>query len=179
MIEFISKYWEAIVAVLALITSVGGLLVAFKTSRDQQIHNIKMIKPILHVDQWDYENNLKVDLRNNGIGPAVVNKLYVKHKNGKVKNALYYFLPDRLPGNMNYKEYWTGYENFVVKPDTICDLIVIPVDIKSEKQIKEREKLRKKIGKLTVVIEYSDINGNRMPKYERELWVFQRTDNVN
>ena len=179
MIEFITEYWEAIIAIMALITSLGGLFIAYKTFQVQRIHNIKMIKPILHIGQWDYENNIKVDLRNNGLGPAMIDKIYVKNKGGKTKNALYYWLPEKLPNEMNYKEYWTGHENFVVRPDFICKLIEIPIDTGVERQLKEREKIRRKLGKLVIVIEYSDIYGNRMPKYEKDLWLFRRDDNVN
>lgn len=62
--EIIKENWEAIVAVLALITAGWSTIISSRTFKLQREHNIKSVKPILQVGQWDYENMLCVDLRN-------------------------------------------------------------------------------------------------------------------
>ena len=60
------------IASLALLTSLTSACISFYTFRLQRTHNIKSIKPILHVGQWDYENDLCVTLKNCGAGVAII-----------------------------------------------------------------------------------------------------------
>ena len=172
-------YWEGIIACLALIVSTMSTIVIYKTFKLQRTHNIKMIKPIIQVSQWDYENNLLIDLRNNGLGPAHVDKVTVFKNELEEKTCVYHWLPQKLPGTMNYKEYWTGYEKFIVPTNTIFKLIEIPVDTEVKKQVKCREEIRSILRQLKIKIEYSDLYGNRMETYLKPFWVFSRSDNEN
>jgi hypothetical protein len=46
------------IASIALIFAAISVFISYKSLRDQRKHNIKSIRPILHVGQWDYENDL-------------------------------------------------------------------------------------------------------------------------
>ena len=70
--KLIGDHWEAIIAILALVTSVVSTFISFYTFKLQRTHNIKSVKPILHVGKWDYENRLFVTLKNVGAGIAIV-----------------------------------------------------------------------------------------------------------
>ena len=74
MVEILSTYWEAIIACLAFVVSVATAIITYRTFSLQRIHNYKSLKPFLHVAPYDYENCLKIILRNEGVGPAVVKK---------------------------------------------------------------------------------------------------------
>jgi len=177
--DFITENWEGLVALLALITAVISTIISFYTFRLQRIHNIKSVKPILQIGQWDYENKLMVTLVNLGTGLAIVKQVSVLNKTDQTKNCIYDWLPKKLTGEMNYKEYWTGYKNFVVQPGQIIHLIEIPIDTSKSYQIEEREKLRAILRQLTIKITYEDIYGNEMEKKQMELYHFSRTDNEN
>jgi hypothetical protein len=177
--KFVSNNWQGIVAFLALLISTSSAIISFYTFRLQRTHNIKSVKPILHIGQWDYENNLSVTLVNLGLGLALIETISVSNKTDIIKNCIYNWLPQKLPGNMNYKEYWTGYKNFVVQPGQIIKLVEIPIDANQQEQIEYREKIRAILRQLTVRIKYHDIYENEMPKKEMELFHFSRTDNEN
>jgi hypothetical protein len=177
--EIIKENWEAIVAILALITAGWSTIISSRTFKLQREHNIKSVKPILQVGQWDYENMLCVDLRNSGSGIAVVKTILVQNKTDDTKNCIYDWLPKKLNGNMNYKEYWTGYKNFVIQPSQVIKLIEIPVDTEIETERKQREVIRSILRQLTVKITYEDIYENVMDDKNMELHHFSRTDNEN
>lgn len=177
--DFIKEYWEGLVALLALITSILSTSIAFYTFKLQRTHIIKSIKPILHIGQWDYENSVFVTLKNVGYGIAIVKQMKIYNTKGESKTCIYDWLPKCLPGSMNYKEYWTPYTEFVVQAGETIKLIEIPVDTTKPKQVKTREKLRKILGQLTVEIVYQDVYDNEMPIKKLQLTHFIRTDNEN
>ena len=177
--EFIEKYWEGIIAGLALITSAWSSWISHKTFKLQRTHNIKSVVPILQIGQWYYENKLCIDLRNSGSGIAMVKKISVSNKKDESKTCIYDWLPKKLNGDMNYREYWTGYKNFVIQPGHIIKLIEIPVDTDKENEKKQREEIRAILRQLTVQIQYTDIYDNRMKDKNMELYHFSRTDHEN
>ena len=177
--DFITNHSTAIIAIVALLTSVISTLISFYTFRLQRTHYLKTVMPIIHIGQWDYENNLFVTLNNVGYGLAMVKEIVVFNKTDEKKNCIYYWLPKKLPGNMNYKEYWTGYKNFVVQPSQIIKLIEVPVNTAIAEEIETREQIRAVLRQLTVRVTYEDIYKNKMPVKEMELFHFSRTDNAN
>ena len=177
--KFITEHWEGVVALLALAASIVSTIISFYTFKLQRRHNIKSVKPILHVGQWDYENRLYVTLKNVGSGIAIVKKMTIHNIKGESRTSIYDWLPNKLPDDMNYKEYWTPYTEFVVQASEIIKLIEIPIDTSKKKQIEEREKLRRILGQLIVEVVYEDIYGNAMPTKRLQLSHFLRLDNEN
>jgi hypothetical protein len=177
--ELIKQYWEGIVASLALLTSAWSAWVSYRTFRLQREHNIKSVKPILQIGQWDYENNLCVDLRNSGSGIAMVNSMAAVNKTDISKNCIYDWLPAKLTGAMNYKEYWTGYKNFVLQPGQVIKLVEVPINTSVSEQKKQREEIRALLRQLTIKVNYEDIYGNKMEDKKIELHHFSRTDHEN
>jgi NADH:ubiquinone oxidoreductase subunit 5 (subunit L)/multisubunit Na+/H+ antiporter MnhA subunit len=179
MMNFFKENWEAIVAILALLTSFVSVIISYHTFKLQRTHNIKSVKPIVHIGQWDYENELIVTLVNLGAGLAMIKKISVRNKVDEFKNSIYDWMPKKLGNDMNYKEYWTGFKNFAVQPGQIIELIKIPIDTSKAEQVGTREKLRAILRQLTVCVTYEDIYEREMPKKEMELHLFSRTDNEN
>ena len=178
--NFIERNLSNIIASIALLTSFTSVLISFFTFRLQRTHNIKSVKPILHVGQWDYENELCVTVKNCGSGIAVVKKLCVLDRTRtETRNHVYAWLPSKLESNVNYSKYWTPYSEFVVQPGEIIDLVKVPIDDKKPEQIAVREKLRAILCNLIVRLEYEDIYENKMPLKEMQLQHFARIDNVN
>jgi hypothetical protein len=168
------------IAFLALLTSLASAWISYYTFRLQRTHNIKSVKPILHVGQWDYENNLCVTLKNCGAGVAIIKKYSVYSVlTDETRKNLYAWLPPKLGADVNYSKYWTPDTDFVLQPAEVIDLVKIPIDDKKPEQIEERERLRAMLSKLVVQLEYEDIYENKMTLYKRDLAFFSRKDNVN
>lgn len=109
----------------------------------------------------------------------MVKRVRVLNETEEERTSIYSWLPSILPGTMNYKEYWTGYKNFVVKPDRRIVLVEIPVDTSKQEERKERQAIRAILRQLTVLIEYEDLYGNAMKPKNMRLFHFGRTDNEN
>ena len=177
--KLITEHWQGFIAVLALLASSISTIISFYTFRLQRTHNIKSVKPIIQIGQWDYENVLYVTLVNLGAGLALIKSISVLNKTDEIENSIYDWLPKKLPDNINYKEYWTGYKDFVIQPSQIIKLVEIPFDTSKPEQVNCREEIRAILRQLTVKVIYEDIYENEMPKKEMELFHFSRTDNVN
>lgn len=177
--KFIAEYWQGLIAFLALLTAIISSIISFYTFRLQRTHNIYSVKPIIHIGQWDYENNLFVTLVNLGSGLALIKSISVSNKTDEIRNCIYDWLPKKLPNDINYKEYWTGYKDFVVQPSQTIKLVEIPFDLGQMGHIECREKIRAMLRQLTISVVYEDIYGNKMPIHKMELFHFSRTDNEN
>ncbi len=168
------------IAVIALIASLASVVISYSTLRIQRKHNIKSVKPIIHVGQWDYENRLGVTLKNCGTGVAIIKRYWVyNHADDKEYSNIYKCLPATLGAGLNYSKYWTPDREFAVQPGEIIDLILVPIPDMTSAQITEREWLRSIICQLDVKIQFEDVYENKFPIYERDLKHFGRKDNVN
>ena len=167
--EWIYHNWQGIVACLALSISAFSSIIIYFTFKLQRTHNQKSLKPILYVNPFDYEDRLLIKLRNEGVGPAIVNKIIVRKNEHEVKTCIFHWLPVKLPKNMKYKEYWTRANDFVLRQGKSIELLDIMLDSSIEEQRTKREELRGILRFLTVIIDYEDVYGNKMPEYNRQL----------
>ncbi len=177
--DIIQSYWETIIAFCALIISLVTASTSILAFNQQRKYYIKSIKPIVQIVPWDYENSLRVDLTNSGLGPAIITSVRVLNLTGEEKSSIYAWLPAQLPGEMNYKEYWIPYKEFIVQPNKSTILIEIPIDKTKPEQIQEREHLRGLLRQLKVHIEYQDMYESMMEPEVADLLHFARTDNEN
>lgn len=177
--EFLIDNWQGLVALFAMLATAFSSYWVFQTFKLQRTHNIKSVRPILHVGQWDYENRLIIDLRNQGPGVGIVKNVKVYTNDTDVKTCIYHWLPKKLIDGMNYKEYWTGYKDFAIKAGEICKLLELPVDHANPEQVIVRENIRAILRQLTIEIDYEDIYGNKIDKIVKPLTLFARTDNEN
>ena len=109
----------------------------------------------------------------------LLKKIRVYKNEYEVKPCVYDWLPKKLPGDMNYKEYFTRSGDFVLKQGGCEIMLEIPVNMKNEKQVQVRETIRGILRELTVIIEYQDVYENIMPAYKRSLKLYARSDNEN
>lgn len=177
--DFITQNWEGIVALLAMLATMVSSYFAYRTFHLQRIHNVKSVRPILLIGQWDYENKIIIDLRNQGPGVGIVKNVRVYKNDNDVKTCIFHWLPERLPGDMNYKEYWTGYKDFAIKAGEIFKLIELLIDTSKPDEIATREAIRGILRQLTIEVDYEDIYENKMTKLIKPLTLFARTDHEN
>ena len=73
-IEFLATYWEAIVALCALVVSVVATVISWRGLEIPRAHNETSFRPIIFIEPYDYENCILVKIKNEGLGPAIVRK---------------------------------------------------------------------------------------------------------
>lgn len=179
MSETISQHSTLIVSMLALFVSVLAISTSWFSLGIQRMHYRKTLMPIIFIEPYDYENRILVRIKNEGTGPAIVKRVVVKNGAGMEKPCIFKWLPPKLPGRMNYKEYWTRSEDFVLRSGSIDHMLEVPVDSGEEYQVNQRDKIREVLSHLTVYVEYFDIYDNVMPVYSRSLKLFGRNDHEN
>lgn len=162
--KFISDHWEGTIAIIALMTSIISTIISFYTFRLQRAQNVKSVRPIIHVGQWDYENRLFVTLKNVGYGIAIVKRMSMINSKGESKSCIYDWLPNKLPDDMNYKEYWTPYTEFVVQAGEVIKLIELPIDTTKPGQLEVRERIRRILGQLCPIDSLKNIQKFWFPK---------------
>src|SRR5688572_10369164 len=69
-----------VIAIIAVLMSLASAIISYATYRIQRTHNIKSVKPILHIGLWDYESKLAITLKNCGAGIAIVKQYSVYRK---------------------------------------------------------------------------------------------------
>ena len=177
--DFITEHWEGIIALCAMLISVFATIITFYSFKAQRRHNTLSVKPLLHIAQFDYENCIKITVSNNGIGPAIIKSIKVQKNEHEVKTSIFHWLPEKLPGKMNYKEYLTAYKDFVIKAGATGVMLEVPINPKKDEQLTMKEEIRSILRNLTVCIHYEDIYQNSMDAYSIKLELYSRNDHVN
>lgn len=154
-----------IVAVLALIVSLCGLA-------SQRRHHVRSVKPLPIVTISDFEDSLKVELENNGLGPLVVKSIRVSH--GKeTKPSLHAWMPPLSAGMI-----WTSAIGAIsgrsIAPGGRLSLIEldwneVEGEIAYTDFILMRDACRTILRELSISISHTDVYGTRLKAYERQL----------
>lgn len=176
---FMAHNWEGVVAAFAMFAAVVSTYYAYRTFKVQREHNIKSVRPILHVAQWDYENSLRIELMNRGPGIAMVKSIEVFRDAGDIKTCIFDWLPMQLAEGMNYKEYLTAHKDFSMMPGDVDIMLELPVNHKIPGQRQVREQIRAVLRQLVVRVRYEDIYDNPMPLLEKRLHLYDRTNHEN
>ena len=166
-----------LISLFALIVSGLALFISYLTYKIQRLHNIKSLRPYIVIHPYDYEDRIKIELKNQGMGVAIIKEISVL-KLDESKPNIFKWLPEKLPDNMNYEDYFIGQPEFAVSPDLSLNLLEISFDKSIAKQIKVRNDIRKILGELSIQIQFTDVYDNNFT-FNKDLTFFNRTDNVN
>jgi hypothetical protein len=166
---------ETIVAICALVVSIVSIFISIRSLSIQRTYNEKSVRPIAHLTNDDYENEISVELRNVGVGPLIIKELKVQSQNGKELTNLIDFVDLNLPDGLMWTNFVKQTTNRAIAiGDKICllsinfDNVEYP-DKDSARQIPRfRSDLRKLLGDLTVTVKYTGI-------YEKDILVYTRT----
>ncbi|MCC8627475.1 hypothetical protein [Xanthomonas vesicatoria] len=162
---------SAAMAALALFVSVFSLGVALWAAHLQRRHNKLSVTPIPEVTVADFEDALRVKLRNHGSGPLLIKSLRVVGYNGgheKLVDAL-----PSLPGRD-----WTNFSGKVdgraLLPGSEIVLLELAEDDGEIGFGTSRNLARKALALAEITVSYSDIYGSRFDVYKRSLEWFGR-----
>lgn len=164
--------WTAIAALLVSIISIGFTIV---TIAMQRTHNRKSVVPIGHITVGDYDDRIFVRLRNDGVGPLIIEKLAVTNKNSldKPRSALIDCMPDTPEGYP-----WTTFVEDVsgraISPEKELTLILFEGNSSDRKFVRIRRSIREALSSLTIKVDYRNVYGELMPSAARNLDWFAR-----
>src|SRR5665213_941427 len=92
-------------AIAALFVSSVSIILAFCGLMTQRRHDRKSVQPIGHISVGDYENEIFVRLRNDGVGPMIVRVSRVRDSlDGRTEISIVDFMPE-LPDGYLWKTF--------------------------------------------------------------------------
>lgn len=163
---------NAIAAVASALTALIALFVSLWALHIQRRHNILSIRPIPEITVADYENSLRVKLRNNGSGPMIVESLEV-FNGSEVKGSVIEWMPT-LPRNRPWNHFSMALERRTIQPDGVVTLLELTEAEGEPMFAKCRDLTRVELSKLRVVVHYTDIYESNLPPYNKSLTWFGR-----
>jgi hypothetical protein len=163
---------NAFAAVSALGVSFLSIMLTALTLWMQRVHNFKSVIPIAHISVSDYENQITVKLKNNGIGPMIIEQFIVSDGQ-KEKDDIISWMPD-LPNGLFWNTFRGNPAGVAIPSNEEMIMIQLLGDPSDRKFSEFRNQVRHALSRLTVRVKYKDIYGRRMPIEERTLTWFGR-----
>jgi hypothetical protein len=161
------------VAVLALATAAISVVFTWKGLKNQEKHNSLSVVPVPFIALADYENLIRVKIRNDGLGPLIVNGIDYKLDNKTNEfEELVQYLPDP-PHPLYWSNFSSGYFRSIRPGDELI-LIEIKIDESSHALVTFRNQLRSILSQMTIAIRYTDVYNNPFPIVSRDLLLFAR-----
>lgn len=178
IVSFLStndKLVTAWTAIAALFVSITSIVIAIVNIAMQRAHNRKSVFPIGHISVGDYERRVSVRLRNEGVGPMIIEKAIVTRENGseQAKSAILDFLPD-LPDGYLWTTFVGDISGRAISAGDEIVLVSLEGDQNDVDFIAAREMTREALSNLTIGVDYKNIYGERMPSVSRRLDWFGR-----
>ena len=163
---------SAATAILALFVSVLSVWISISSARNQRRHNELSVRPLAEVTVADYEDSLRVKLRNNGSGPMIVQK--VKVINGsKAYESLIECMPP-LPKERPWNAFSHALSLRSLQAGAEITLLELTEYEAEHEFVICRDEVRAALAPLTVSVEFTDIYGTVMQPYQKPLSWFGR-----
>ncbi|MFM9888490.1 MAG: hypothetical protein ACKVQT_36155 [Burkholderiales bacterium] len=163
---------SAIAATFAVVVSGIAVCVSYLTLKHQQRHNVLSVRPIPIVTVADYEDAIRVKVRNHGSGPMLVKRVQVVDGTS-VKESLVEWMPD-LPDNILWGNFVGPVSDRSLLPGSEMVLLELNGDHEDKAFRSVRDTVRKALAPLTVVVTYTDIYESSLDPYMKDLTWFGR-----
>jgi hypothetical protein len=177
--HFLQTNASAIVAALALVISVVSVGVSRQALEIQRRHNILSVRPLPEITVADYEDSLRVRLRNNGSGPMIIRFLAVSN-GSESKSALIDCMPD-LPSGRAWADFVHSVDNRSLLAGAEINLLELTKDNNLDLHLDggrsyehSRDLVRAALSTLTVTVTITDVYDTVLPVYSRKLDWFGR-----
>lgn len=162
---------SAAAAVIALLISLIAVLIAWLTARQQREHNKLSVRPIPEITIADYENSLRVKLRNHGAGPLLINSFSALFKGNSCKSLI-----DCMP-DLNGR-HWTNFSGEIDGRTLLPGNEIVLVELTAEPGESHfsisRDLARLALSETKILVSYSDIYKSNFPQYTKGLSWFRR-----
>jgi len=168
----LSAATTAFIAAIAFVVSIGSIFISYRLLKSQQHHNLLSVTPIADATVADYEDSLRVKIRNNGTGPLIVIDLHVGDGTKTTKTILDW-MPD-LPDGYYWSTFAGDIKNRSILPGHEIPLIQLEGDKYDIDFMQIRDECRACLSKLTLNLEYTNIYKTKMKPYRKRLDWFSR-----
>ena len=153
------------VACIAIIFTIISLII-------QRQHNRLSLRPIANIDLSNYENKIAVELINKGLGPLIIEKIIYRIGSDE-KNNLVDIFDERGFKDIVWTDYRKYLEGATIPPNGIEVLIQYDKSkSQSRRFIRNRDKIKKILGKIYVEIHFKDIYGFSLKPATGNLFFF-------
>ncbi len=163
---------SAAAALLALFVSAISVLISVRAMGAQQKHNELSVRPLAEVTVADYENSLRVKLRNNGTGPMIITGIDVSNGERRKKCVLEWMPP--LPKGRHWNTFSHELIDRTLQPGSEIILLELTEYDGEQRFPTCREEVRAALAPLTVSVSYTDIYNKAMPVRVKPLSWFGR-----
>lgn len=163
---------SAATAFLALLVSAISVGISVWAVRSQRKHNELSVRPLAEVTVADFENSLRVKLRNNGTGPMIVSKVDVSN-GSSVKPSVIEWMPD-LPAGRPWTTFSHALRDRTLQPGSEIILLELTEYKKEQNFAQCRDKVRAALAPLTVSVYCTDVFNNPLPARVKDLSWFGR-----
>jgi hypothetical protein len=158
---------SAIAAFLALLVSALSVWLSIRAMSAQQKHNEFSVRPLAEVTVADYEDSLRVKLRNNGTGPMIITGVEVSNDKSN-KPCVVEWMP-RLPRARSWTTFSNDLKDRTLQPGSETVLLEL-TEYEGEHDFAScREVVRDALAPLTVMVTYTDIYNKAMPPRTKAL----------
>jgi hypothetical protein len=163
---------SAAAAILALFVSCVSVWISVSSARSQRRHNEFSVRPLAEVTVADYENSLRVKLRNNGSGPMIVLAVTVSD-GSNAHESLIEWMPALSQGRP-----WNNFSHALRRRTLQAGAEIILLELTEHKDELDfslhRDQVRAALASLTVNVEYTDIYETVMQPCRKPLSWFGR-----
>jgi hypothetical protein len=163
---------SASAAFLALLVSAISVGISVWAAQSQRKHNEQSVRPLAEITVADYEDSLRVKLRNHGIGPMIVTAITVSD-GANAKPTLLGWMPE-LPGSRPWTNFTDEVRDRTLAPGSEMILLELTEYEGEEGFAKCRDLIRDALAPLTVNVEYTNIYNTIMPPRRKDLSWFGR-----
>jgi len=159
--------------VMTLATAILSIVIAIIVYKSQKKHNELSVIPVPFIALADYEDLIRVKIRNDGLGPLFVEKIDIieGEKLNEHENLVSY-LPNP-PSTLSWSNFSSGFVRSIRPGDELI-LIEMPFSDETKPHVNYREILRKKLSVLTIRVSFTCAYGRKHKPIERELSFFAR-----
>ncbi len=163
---------SAVAAFAALFVSGVSLFISIRALSIQRKHNELSVRPLAEVTVADYENSIRVKVRNNGSGPMIIRCLTVSD-GSSTHETLIDWMPPLPTGRL-----WTTFSHHLRNRTLLPGGEIVLLELTEGEGEKNFAKclniVRAALAPLTVNVEYTDIYNQVMKPHQKPLSWFGR-----
>lgn len=173
LVATITAIANVLIAGLALIVAVFSIRFTNAGIKSQREHNFLSVRPIPFIALADFENHIRVRVRNDGTGPLIVKSVSVRESGKQPEHAeLVAYMPT-LPDGMAWTNFSSGEIGSIpVGGEAILLELKLNAGVAAEAAI--RDACRQALSKLEIGVTYSDVYNSEFPEKVRPLDWFGR-----
>jgi hypothetical protein len=163
---------QTVTTVCAFVVSCFAIVYQRRSLKLQKKYNEMSIVPIGDIKVGDYEEDIYVSIVNNGIGPLLLQDVFV-NDGKKTEKSIIILLPPAFK-DTEWADFIGEVTLWALRPGDQVFLLRKKFTSNSSASTEERDRLRKFLMSLTVRITYTDIYQKKSYTSERKLEWFGR-----